>query len=102
MDFEQLCTNLTEKLIDGNFIAGTMSQPRLKSAELKRVRLKPVELRGAMYIQFEYQYERILKHENIALNNVQEKVTELLQHFRQLHAEFTNEKIHIQLNQFHN
>lgn len=72
MEFEELLKKLTGQLIDGLFINGTISQPRMKSDELKRVRLKPVELRGALHIQFEYQYERVLEHENIALEDVEQ------------------------------
>ena len=65
MQFEELVNTLTEQLSSGLLISGTISQPRMKSDELKRVRLKPVELQGELHIQFEYQYERILNHENI-------------------------------------
>ena len=68
MQFEDLLKKLTEQLSSGLFISGTISQPRMKSDELKRVRLKPVELQGELHIQFEYQYERVLNHENIPLN----------------------------------
>jgi len=97
MDFEQLITQLTGQLTNSSFISGTISQPRTKSDELKRVRIKPVELRGELHIQFEYQYERILNHENISLDELPEKLKELLERFRQVHAEFSDEKIHIQL-----
>ena len=97
MDFEELLTKLTEHLTSGLFISGTISQPRNKSDELKRVRLKPVELRGDLYIQFEYQYERVLNHENIPVDELREKLKNLLEQFRQVHAEFSGEKIHVQL-----
>ena len=97
MQFEDLVKKLTEQLSSGLFISGTISQPRLKSDELKRVRLKPVELQGELHIQFEYQYERILNHENIPLNDLNAKLTELLERFRQVHMELSNEKIHIQI-----
>src|SRR4051812_41477412 len=97
MDFEDLLTKLTEQLISGTFISGTISQPRIKSDELKRVRIKPVELRGDLHIQFEYQYERVLNHENILVDELYEKLKMVLERFRQVHAEFSEEKIHIQL-----
>lgn len=97
MNFEQLITDLTKQLTSGTFITGTISQPRQKSDELKRVRIKPVELRGNLHIQFEYQYERILNHENIPADEVSDKIKELLERFRQVHATFSNEKIQIQL-----
>ncbi len=97
MQFEELITTLTEKLTDGTFISGTISQPRMKSDELKRIRLKPVELRGELHIQFEYQFERVLNHENITFDELHGKLEELLERFRQVHAEFSNDKIHIQI-----
>ncbi len=97
MDFEDLLEALATRLKSGLFISGTISQPRMKSDELKRVRLKPVELRGELHIQFEYQYERILNHENISIDDIHAKLTELLERFRQVHAEFSNENIHIQI-----
>ena len=65
MSFEELLEKLTEQLTNGLFISGTFSQSRKKSDELKRVQVKPVELRGQLHIQFEYQYERVLNHENV-------------------------------------
>ena len=97
MQFEELVKKLTEQLSSGLFISGTISQPRMKSDELKRVRLKPVELQGELHIQFEYQYERILNHENIPVNDLHDKLKELLERFRQVHLEFSNEKVHIQI-----
>ena len=97
MNFEKLLNTLTEQLTSDSFIGGTISQPRTKSDDLKRVRMKPVELRGELHIQFEYQFERILQHENIAVNELYATLLELLERFRQVHAEFSDEKIHVQL-----
>jgi SAM-dependent methyltransferase len=97
MQFEELLNTLTEQLSSGLFAGGTISQPRMKSDELKRVRLKPVELQAELHIQFEYQYERILNHENIPVNDLHDKLKELLERFRQVHLEFANEKVHIQI-----
>ncbi len=97
MQFEELVTKLTDQVTDGSLINGTISQPRMRSDELKRVRLKPIELRGEFHIQFELQYERILEHENVPLHEVGQKMEELLNRFRQVHAEFTNETVHIQI-----
>lgn len=97
MQFEELPIKLTEQLTGGTLINGTISQPRMKSDDLKRVRLKPVELRGELHIQFEYQYERVLNHENIPVEQVHSELENLLNRFRQVHAEFTNETTHIQI-----
>ncbi|MFD1927618.1 class I SAM-dependent methyltransferase [Sporosarcina siberiensis] len=97
MNFEELMKLLTERFTNGTFITGTISQPRSKTDDLKRVRMKPIELRGELHIQFEYQFERILKHENISVNKLYPKLLELLEQFRQVHAEFSDEKVHVQL-----
>ena len=97
MDFEQMKDQFLQLLNDKSLINVTISQPRLKSNEVKRVKLKPIELRGIYTIQLEYQYERILKHENIALEDFAPKFEALLADFRQIHAEFTTQKVHIQL-----
>lgn len=97
MDLKQLQSKLINKLKNDDFIQGTISQPRRRSNELKRVRLKLIELRGVLHLQFEYQYERIIEHENIQLTNIDGKVNELLEQFRQVHAQFVKESIHIQI-----
>ncbi len=97
MQFEELLDELTRRMTDGSFINGTISQPRTKTDDLKRVKVKPVEIKGQLYVQFEYQYERILKHENVAPAELREHLQQLLEQFRQVHAEFSNEKIHVQL-----
>ena len=79
------------------FIGGTISQPRTKTDDLKRVKVKPVEIKGQLHIQFEYQYERVLNHENITPDGLLPYLQQLLERFRQVHAEFSDEKIHVQL-----
>ena len=97
MEFEQMKEQLHTLLNDKTLIQATISQPRQKSNDLKRVRLKPIELRGDYMIQLEYQYERILKHANIPLTELKTKLDELFEQFRQVHAEFTEQKVQIQL-----
>ncbi|MFX3674988.1 MAG: SAM-dependent methyltransferase [Paenisporosarcina sp.] len=97
MEYQEMLEQITHLIENKTLIAATISQPRAKLEELQRVRLKPVELKGVYHVQFEYQYERVLKHENIELAEVEAKLDELLQQFRQVQAEFTEEKIHIQL-----
>lgn len=97
MEFEQYIQQLTEKIQQEPLINATISQPRMKSDELKRVRLKPVELRGELYIQFEYQYERVLNHENILLSEIEMEIDQLANRFRQFHIEFQEEQIHMQI-----
>lgn len=97
MEFEQMIKQFLEHINKKELVHATISQPRLKSNELKRVKLKPIELKGAYHIQIEYQYERVLKHENILLEDFPDYCNLFLQQFRQIHAQFVNESIHIQL-----
>ena len=97
MDFEQMKAQFLALLNEKNLVNATISQPRQKSNEVKRVKLKPIELKGVYTIQLEYQYERILKHENIPLDAFASKFDVLLEQFRQIHAQFTEQAIHVQL-----
>lgn len=97
MQFEELVDELTLRMIDGTFIGGTISQARTKTDDLKRVKVKPVEIKGQLHIQFEYQYERVLNHENVMPEVLRPHLQQLLEQFRQVHAEFSAEKIHVQL-----
>ncbi|WP_042477116.1 class I SAM-dependent methyltransferase [Bacillus ndiopicus] len=97
MEFQQMKEQFLTLLNDKSLIAATISQPRLKSNEIKRVKLKPIELKGVYTIQLEYQYERILKHENIPLEEFMTQFELLLEQFRQIHAQFINQTVHIQL-----
>lgn len=97
MEYQQMLDQLSDLIQHQQLISATISQPRTKSEEVKRVKLKPVELKGIYHIQFEYQYERILKHENLELHAANEKLHALLQQYRQVQADFQEEKVHIQL-----
>ena len=97
MDFEQMKVQFLALLNEKTLVNATISQPRLKSNELKRVKLKPIELKGVYTIQLEYQYERILKHENIPLDEFASHFNLLLEQFRQIHAQFTDQSVHVQL-----
>ena len=97
MEFEQMKEQFLQLLNEQTLIQATISQPRLKSNEVKRVKLKPLDLRGVYTIQLEYQYERILKHENVPLREFASHFNELLAQFRQIHAEFTDQTVQLQL-----
>src|SRR4051794_9106328 len=97
MLFEELVEEIVRRIREGTLIQGTVSQPRYKSTGLQKVKLKPVEIKKELHIQFEYHYERILKHENIRIADIQPALQQLLEQFKQMHAEFTDEKVHIQL-----
>ncbi|MEV9642006.1 SAM-dependent methyltransferase [Mammaliicoccus sciuri] len=97
MSVDEVLELLQRRMTDGTFIRATISRPRLKSNEIKRIKLKPLELKGEFYIQFEYQHERILKHENVALGEIQQPLRHALEHYKQFHIELTDETIQIQL-----
>ncbi|MFS0690738.1 SAM-dependent methyltransferase [Sporosarcina sp. 179-K 8C2 HS] len=97
MQFEELVEEIVQRIHEGTFIQGTISQPRYKSTGLQKVKLKPVEIKKEVHIQFEYHYERILKHENIKIPDIQPVLKQLLEQFKQMQGEFTDEKVHIQL-----
>ena len=97
MEFEQMKEEFIKRIFNKELIQATISQPRLKSNDIKRVKIKPIELKGVYHIQIEYQFERILKHENVLLNEFINTFDLLLQQFRQIHGQFMNENIQVQL-----
>ncbi|GLC89472.1 class I SAM-dependent methyltransferase [Lysinibacillus piscis] len=97
MTFEEMKALLIEKITQHQLITATISQPRMKSNDIKRIKLKPILLKDIYHIQMEYQFERILKHENIALTEFPAKLEDLFADYRQAHIDLLDEKIHIQL-----
>ncbi len=97
MDLQTMHDQLTERLFQQQLVSATISQPRLKSNDIKRIKLKPVEIKKEYWIQFEYQHERVLKHENLLPNEAAEKLVLLFADFRQGLFQFTDEKVQIQL-----
>ena len=70
MDILQMKEQILDRILAKNLVHATISQPRQKSNELKRIKLKPVEIKGQYMIQLENQFERILKHENVPLDQM--------------------------------
>lgn len=97
MEFQEMKQALIERLLNKQLVSATISQPRMKSNEVKRVKLKPIELKGTYHIQLEYQYERILKHDNIELHLIEAKINELFEDFRQFQGDFETESVQVQL-----
>lgn len=97
MDFSEMKQLLLEYLLKEELISATISQPRTKSSDLKRVKLKPIKLKGSYHVQLEYQFERVLKHENIPLSLIGNHLNNLFEQFRQFQGEFISEKVHVQL-----
>lgn len=97
MTFEEMKTQLTERILQQQLVTATISQPRMKSNEVKRIKLKPLLLKDTYHIQVEYQFERILKHENVLLANFPEKLAAFFNDYRQAHIDFIDENIQVQL-----
>ena len=97
MTFEEMKNLLQEQILNQQLVAATISQPRMKSNELKRIKLKPVMIKNAYHIQIEYQFERILKHENVLLEAFPQKLETFFNDFRQIHIDFVEEKVQVQL-----
>lgn len=45
MTFEEMKTLLTEQILQQQLVTATISQPRMKSNEIKRIKLKPLLLK---------------------------------------------------------
>lgn len=97
MEFAQMLEALNERILNEQLIHATISQPRMRSNEVKRIKLKPVMVKELYHIQVEYQYERILKHDNILLADFPAKLEAIFADFRQAQLRFTEESVHIQL-----
>ncbi|WP_342567186.1 SAM-dependent methyltransferase [Psychrobacillus sp. FSL K6-4046] len=97
MEFNEMKDSVLKQILSKQLIQATISQPRAKSNEIKRIKLKPIEIKNMYHIQLEYQYERILKHENIRIEEFSSAWEKLLDDFRQIHVDFIEEKIQIQL-----
>lgn len=97
MTFEEMKERLQEHILNQQLVAATFSQPRMKSNEVKRIKLKPLMLKDAYHIQIEYQHERILKHENVLLIEFPEKLEAFFEDYRQVHIDFVEEKVQVQL-----
>ncbi|HSJ36973.1 MAG TPA: SAM-dependent methyltransferase [Planococcus sp. (in: firmicutes)] len=97
MELKEMQLELTERFLQHKLVSATISQPRQKSSDLKRIRLKPVEIKDGYYIQFEYQHEHVLKHKNIAVAEAGQELENLFAEFRQGLFQFTEEKVQVQL-----
>ncbi|MGI2328788.1 class I SAM-dependent methyltransferase [Planococcus sp. YIM B11945] len=97
MDLQMMHTQLIERFERHELVSATISQPRLKSQEVKRIKLKPVTIKNDYRIQFEYQHEHVLKHENLSVEEAAVKLETIFADFRQALFLFTEEKIQIQL-----
>lgn len=97
MELQTMNEQLAERLERKELVSGTISQPRSKSSGIKRVKIKPVEIKNQYFVQFEYQYEHVLKHENLPIAEAAAKLGELFEDYRQGLIQFSAEKVQIQL-----
>ena len=97
MELQKMHEQLNGRIERQELISATISQPRLKSNDIKRIKLKPVEIRNDYYIQFEYQHEHVLKHKNLPVEEAALELEKLFEDFRQALFQFAAEKIQVQL-----
>ncbi|WP_214817846.1 SAM-dependent methyltransferase [Exiguobacterium sp. s59] len=97
MEYKALQERLEDVIQSNHLVSATISQPRQKSSDLKRVKLKPVMLRNAYHIQFEYQYERVMNHKNLTPDEAVTELFELLETFRQGQFQLKESDLQFQL-----
>lgn len=97
MEYKALQERLEDVIQSNHLVSATISQPRQKSSDLRRVKLKPVMLRNAYHIQFEYQYERVMNHKNLPPDEAVEELFDLLEMFRQGQFQLKESDLQFQL-----
>nr|WP_251126297.1 MULTISPECIES: SAM-dependent methyltransferase [unclassified Exiguobacterium] len=97
VEYTELKQRLADVIRQNELVTATISQPRQKSNDLRRVKLKPVLLKGEYQIQFEYQFERVMKHKNLTPDEAVIELDELLETFRQGQFQLTASEVHFQL-----
>ncbi|WP_422122124.1 class I SAM-dependent methyltransferase [Planococcus sp. X10-3] len=97
MELHEMHTKIADQFAGQQLVSATISQPRQKSSDLKRVKIKPVEIKNSYWIQFEYQHEHVLKHKNLTAEEAGAELETLFAEFRQGLFQFTEEKVQIQL-----
>ncbi|UTT44173.1 class I SAM-dependent methyltransferase [Exiguobacterium aurantiacum] len=97
MEYTELKQRLADVIHQNELVTATISQPRLKSNDLRRIKLKPVLLKGEYHIQFEYQFERVMKHKNLTSDEAVIELEELLETFRQGQFQLKASELHFQL-----
>ncbi|WP_214883246.1 MULTISPECIES: SAM-dependent methyltransferase [unclassified Exiguobacterium] len=97
MEYTALLERLEDVIQSNHLVSATISQPRQKSSDLRRVKLKPVLIRNAYHIQFEYQYERVMNHKNLTPDEAVSEMIELLETFRQGQFQLKDSDLQFQL-----
>lgn len=97
MELHELKASLASKITQGVLIHATMSNPRQKSNDLRRIKVKPILLRDTVMMQVEFQFERVMKHENILVEDFIGRLDEWFTEFRQFLFRFEEEEWQFQL-----
>ncbi len=97
VEYTDLKQRLADVIRQNELVTATISQPRQKSNDLRRVKLKPVLLKGEYHIQFEYQFERVMKHKNLTPDEAVIELDDLLETFRQGQFQLMASELHFQL-----
>ncbi len=97
MELHELKANLASKITQGVLIHATMSNPRQKSNDLRRIKVKPILLRDTVMMQVEFQFERVMKHENILVEDFIGRLDDWFTEFRQFLFRFEEEEWQFQL-----
>lgn len=74
---------LLEQILNIEFIQAIISNPRSKEGVLK-IKVRPVEMKGQIFYQFESFTKTQAFHENLQKEDVVEKLIQYMQEFRQL------------------
>jgi len=97
VELHELKANLASKITQGVLIHATMSNPRQKSNDLRRIKVKPILLRDTVMMQVEFQFERVMKHENILVEDFIGRLDDWFTEFRQFLFRFEEEEWQFQL-----
>lgn len=74
------------EVTDADFISAILSNPREKGG-VRKIKVRPVKIRGEVVMQFERFTEKQAFHENVEMEEAAEKLLELMNEFRQMQIE---------------
>lgn len=97
MELHELKASLASQITQGTLIHATISNPRQKSNDLRRIKVKPILLRDTVMMQVEFQFERVMKHENILMDDFVGRLDDWFTEFRQFLFRFEEEEWQFQL-----
>lgn len=97
MNFPELVERIVSDFTKKRLVSATISQPRLKSSEIKRIKMKPVKIRETYYLQFEFQTEQTISHENVSMEDLPGRLNGVLEQYRQAFIQLDSEMIQVQI-----